>query len=56
VSTFRINVTVLRAPVESVETVWPLAGRPVWRAWCRREDTGAEGFMSYGPGGAAQVA
>jgi len=51
----RVPVTVLRDAVEAVETVWPLAGRPCLRYWCRREDTGAEGFMTYGPGGAAVV-
>lgn len=43
-----VRVTVLRPAVEARETVVPLAGRPVWHVWCRREDTGAEGFMSYG--------
>lgn len=30
-------------------------GRPLQRFWCRREDTGDEGFMSYGPGGIAHL-
>jgi hypothetical protein len=51
-----VTVIVLRAGVESVETVWPLAGRPCLRFWCRREDTGEEGFVSFGPAGVAQVA
>jgi hypothetical protein len=50
-----VTATVLRAGVEAVETVWPLAGRPCLRVWGRREDTGAEGFMTYGPGGVARV-
>lgn len=45
----QVRVTVLRAPEEHIETVGPLAGRPGIRVWCRREDTGVEGYMSYGP-------
>lgn len=26
-------------------------GRAMFRYWARRHDTGAEGWMSYGPGG-----
>lgn len=28
-----------------------LFGRPLTRYWSTREDTGEEGFLSYGPGG-----
>lgn len=50
-----VAVTVLRDGVQSVESFGPIAGRPCLRYWCRREDTGAEGFMTYGPGGVALV-
>lgn len=50
-----VVVTVLRPGVEAVESCGPIAGRPCLRVWGRREDTGAEGFMTYGPGGVAQV-
>jgi hypothetical protein len=45
-----VMVTILRDGEQTTETVWPLTGRPVLRYWGRREDTGAEGFMSYGTG------
>jgi hypothetical protein len=45
-----VVVTILREGEQTTETVPALAGRPVLRYWGRREDTGAEGFLSYGPG------
>lgn len=30
-------------------------GRPLMRFWCRRADTGEEGYMSYGAGGIADT-
>lgn len=45
-----VIVTILRDGEQTTETVWPLAGHPVLRYWGRREDTGTEGFVSYGPG------
>jgi hypothetical protein len=45
------DVVVVR-PAESYKDIF---GRPLLRYWCRREDTGEEGFMSYGPDGIAFV-
>lgn len=49
-----VVVTILREGEQTTETVPALAGRPVLRYWGRREDTGAEGYLSYGPGGIAR--
>lgn len=49
------RVSVLREPEEHTETAGPLAGRPGLRVWCRREDTGAEGYMYYGPGASVSL-
>jgi hypothetical protein len=46
-----VLVTILRHGEAGVETVFPLAGRDCWRYWARREDTGAEGYVTFGPGG-----
>ena len=51
-----IRCTILRDAEPGRETVWPLAGRPCVRFWARREDTGAEGYMTYGPNGVARLA
>jgi hypothetical protein len=40
-----VHVTVLR----EAEMHQDIFGRPLLRVWSRREDTGAEGYMSYGP-------
>jgi hypothetical protein len=40
---------VLRPPVTGQDRF----GRTLQRFWSRREDTGEEGFMSYGSGGVA---
>lgn len=50
----RIPCTVLRIE-PGIETVAPLAGRPCVRLWVRREDTGEEGSMTFGPGGLVEV-
>jgi hypothetical protein len=42
-----VDVTILR----EAEPCRDRFGRELQRFWSRREDTGAEGFMSYGPGG-----
>lgn len=47
-----VRVVVLRDAIKEPDHF----GRPLMRFWCRREDTGAEGYMSYGPGGIAHVA
>jgi hypothetical protein len=41
-----IVVVVLRERDECTDRF----GRAQWRYWCRREDSGAEGFMRFGPG------
>lgn len=38
-------VTVLRAP----EPATDIFGRPMVRVWAKRDDTGAEGWMLFGP-------
>jgi hypothetical protein len=50
----RIPCTVLRTE-DSVETVAPLAGRPCIKVWIRREDTGEEGYVLYGPNGYVEI-
>jgi hypothetical protein len=50
----RVPCEVLRIE-PGTETVWPLAGRPCIRLWVRREDTGEEGSMTFGPGGLVEV-
>jgi len=45
----QVKVTILRAP----EAARDVTGMLVVRCWARREDTGAEGYVTYGP--AAQV-
>jgi len=47
---YGVLVTILRHGEGSTETVFPLTGRECWRYWARREDTGEEGFVTYGPG------
>lgn len=42
-------VTVLHDAKHTTEVVQPLAGRPCVTVWGRREDTGAEGSMTFGP-------
>lgn len=39
--------------VSEAETSKDIFGRPLRRYWCRRVDTGEEGYMSFGPGGMA---
>jgi hypothetical protein len=43
-------VTIVRHGEAHVETVFPLTGRDCWRYWARREDTGDEGYVTFGPG------
>lgn len=38
------------------ETVLPLAGRPCIRLDVRRQDTGEEGWLTYGPAGFVRIA
>lgn len=47
----RPPVTILRWAVWEPDRF----GRYMMRFWSRRHDTGAEGFMSYGPGGIAPI-
>lgn len=42
-----ITITVVRAK----EPTQDRFGRDLFRFWCRREDTGQEGYMDFGPGG-----
>lgn len=49
-----VRVTILRKGEHGKETIPPLTGRLCARYWARREDTGAEGFMTYGPGGVVE--
>lgn len=49
-----VECSVLRVDCD-FETVAPLAGRPRIRLWVQRDDTGDEGYMSFGPGGLARV-
>lgn len=42
-----VRVTVLR----DMEPAPNRFGMPWYRLWCRREDTGAEGFCTFGRGG-----
>jgi hypothetical protein len=50
-----VQATILRPKEDFTETVEPLTGRPGVRFWCRREDTGQEGWMTYGLTGVAQI-
>ena len=49
------TVIVLAAPEHSTETVPPLTGQPCLRLHGRREDTGAEGTMTFGLSAGVQV-
>lgn len=46
---------ILREAEHTTETVGPLYGQPISRLWARREDTGAEGYISYGEGGVCNL-
>jgi hypothetical protein len=46
-----IALKVLRAGDEGKDPF----GRPLIRHWCKRKDTGEEGYMSYGSGGVARL-
>lgn len=47
-------VTIVRHGEAHVETVFPLAGRDCWRYWARREDTGEEGYVTFGRGASVE--
>ncbi len=47
-----VRVTILRER----EPYRDIFGRTMFRYWARREDTGQEGWMSYGPGGVVRQA
>jgi hypothetical protein len=51
-----VHVTVLRDKALDVARNGPLTGQACIRYWCRREDTGAEGYMTYGAGGVVRMA
>jgi hypothetical protein len=53
--TGRPAVEVVRTGEPYVEKVGPLAGRRGRAHWCRRLDTGKEGYVPYGPDGQAPV-
>ena len=48
-------VRVLHAAKRTTEAVMPLAGRPCVVIWGRREDTGADGSMTFGVTACVQV-
>ena len=50
-----VRVTILRDQEACTEQVGPLAGDPRIRFWARREDTGREAWMIYGPGGVVKL-
>jgi hypothetical protein len=47
-----VNVTVLRGG----EPFQDRFGRTLTGYWCRRNDTGAEGYVPFGPGGVVSFA
>jgi len=51
----QVRVAILRGPEACTEPGGPLEGAPRIRFWCQREDTGREGWMLYGPGGAVRL-
>ncbi len=53
--TGRATVEVIRVNEPYVEKVGPLAGRECRAHWCRRLDSGREGYVPFGPDGAAPV-
>jgi hypothetical protein len=48
-------VTVLVSAEAGTETVGPIGGRPCVRIYGRREDTGRQGTMTFGPSAGVQV-
>lgn len=46
-----VPITVLRAP----EPHQDIFGRDELKVWCRREDTGSEGWMTYGFGAGIEL-